>query len=267
MPSIQKILFPVDFSHRALGAGRYVESLAGRFEAEIMLLHVVDAATYGSIAPQLQPPRQQQLKEFLAEDLKQFVTRRVCTVGDPAKEIVNMVRSWAPDLVMMPSYGLGFFRPSLLGSVTAKVLNDTSCPVWTSIHSDEAPPLERIRCGKVVCGVDLGERSQHIFEWAHSFAGEYQADLGIAHATPLAEAPPLVAGARNRIGALLAAAGAHASVLIDGGEPGKAVACAAKEFHADLLIIGRHSRSGEDGCLRHNAYAIIRGSPCPVISI
>ena len=95
-----------------------------------------------------------------------------------------MVRSWTPDLVMMPSYGLGFFRPSLLGSVTAKVLNDTSCPVWTNIHSDEAPALERISCAKVLYGVDLGERSQHIFEWALSFAGESQADLALPMPRP-----------------------------------------------------------------------------------
>ena len=267
MPIIKKILFPVDFSQRSIGAARYVESLAGRFEAEIMLLHVVDAATHGSIAQKLQPSLQEQLKAFLADDLRQFVIRRVCTIGDPAEEIVNMVESWAPDLVMMPSYGLGFYRPSLLGSVTAKVLHDVGCPVWTSVHSEEAPSLERIRCHKVLCGVDLGVRSRHIFEWALSFAGEDEADLGIVHATRFVEAPPLVAEARSRIAALLADAGANASVLIDGGEPAKVVACAAKEFHADLLVIGRHSDSSDEGCLRHSAYAIIRESPCPVISI
>jgi nucleotide-binding universal stress UspA family protein len=267
MPSIKKILFPVDFSQRSIGAARYVESLAGRFEAEIMLLHVVDTATHGSIAQHFQPSRKEQLKAFLADELKQFVTRRVCTIGDPAEEIVNMVRTWAPDLVMMPSYGLGFYRPSLLGSVTAKVLHDVGCPVWTSVHSEEAPPLERITYGKVLCGVDLGERSRHIFEWALSLASEYQADLGIIHATPLVEAPPLVAEVRGRIAAVLAAAGANATVLIDGGEPAKAVACAAKESHADVLVIGRHGGGGDDGHLRHNAYAIIRESPCPVISI
>jgi hypothetical protein len=64
---------------------------------------------------------------------------------------------------MMPSYGLGFFRPSLLGSVTAKVLHDVGCPVWTSVHAEEAPPLERIGCTKVLCAIDLRERSQQIF--------------------------------------------------------------------------------------------------------
>ena len=76
-----------------------------------------------------------------------------------------------------------------------------------------------------------------------------------------------MADARGRIAALLAAVGTSATVLINGGEPAGAVAAAAKEFHADLLVIGRHSENSGDGHLRHNAYSIIRESPCPVISI
>ncbi len=266
MPDIKRILFPVDFSQRAIGAARYVESIAGRFDAEIMLLHVVDLATHVSLAPRVQPHIQTQLESFLADEFKLFTTRRVCTVGDPAEEIVKAVQSWDPDLVMMPSYGLGFFRPSLLGSVTAKVLHDVACPVWTSVHSEEAPPLESIRYAKVLCALDLGKRSHHVFDWARSFASEYQADLGIVHATPWVEAPQFVAEARNWIAALLEPTATTATVLIQGGEAAKTVACAAKEFQADLLVIGRGA-GDDNGYLGHSAYNMLRESPCPVISI
>ena len=55
--------------------------------------------------------------------------------------------------------------------------------------------------------------------------------------------------------------------MIDRGDPAEVVTGAAKEFGADLLIIGRHSGSGGKGYLRHNAYAILRKSICPVISL
>lgn len=269
MPSIniKKILFPIDFSNRCAGAARYVESFAGWFQAEIMLLHVVDTATHAAVAQQLHPSRQEQMQTFLADELKPFSTRRVCTIGDPAEEIVKMVRSWTPDLVMMPTYGLGFHRPSLLGSVTAKVLHDVKCPVWTGIHTEEAPPLEKLTFLRVLCALDLGLRSTRVLEWALSFANQHRTDLGIVHAIPVVEAPPLVAEARNQIAALLASAGANAANFINGGDPAKVVACVAKDFGADLLVIGRHDGSSDDGYLRHNAYAIIRESPCPVISI
>jgi hypothetical protein len=38
MPGSKRILFPVDFSDSCLGTARYVEFLAGQFEAGIMLL-------------------------------------------------------------------------------------------------------------------------------------------------------------------------------------------------------------------------------------
>lgn len=45
MCEIKKILFPVDFSDTCLGAARYVEAFVGHFEAELMLLHVIDESS------------------------------------------------------------------------------------------------------------------------------------------------------------------------------------------------------------------------------
>jgi nucleotide-binding universal stress UspA family protein len=190
-----------------------------------------------------------------------------------------MTRSWSPDLVMMPTQGLGFFRSFLLGSVTAKVLHDVECPVWTGIHEEDAPPLEKITWSRVLCAIDLGDRSPDVLAWAAFLAREHQAELRIVHATPALEAAAigrylddefivsLAAEAKSRIAALQAAVGTNATIQIARGNPRPAVTSAAKEFSADLLVIGRHNSAGIAGRLRHNAYAIIRSSPCPVISI
>src|SRR5712692_1406767 len=42
----KKILFPVDFSEHCIGASRFVEALTGRFEAELVLLHVLEPPGY-----------------------------------------------------------------------------------------------------------------------------------------------------------------------------------------------------------------------------
>jgi nucleotide-binding universal stress UspA family protein len=277
MTEIKKILFPVDFSERSNGAARYVEALAGWFEAEIMLLHVVDTGLrwYPEDA---KPHLKQQLDQYLTDELKYFTTERVCVVGDPAEKITEIAKSWGADLVMMPTRGPGDFRRLILGSVTAKVLHDADCPVWTSVHSEIAPPLELIACNKVLCAVDLGPRSAQILDWAAFLAREHQATLGIVHVTPGAqpvpgsfrapEAASFVAFAvETGIRELQAAAGTDATVLITAGDPAKAVPCAAKEFGADVLVIGRHNGLGSGGHLRRHAYAILRESPCPVISI
>src|SRR5690349_1526281 len=108
MPSIEKILFPVDFSGSCVGAARYVEAFAGRFEAAVMLLHVADASEVRHPAEVLAIKRAQ-LDTFLINDFKYFSTDRLCVTGDPATVIAEEVRAWHPDLVMLPTHGLGYF--------------------------------------------------------------------------------------------------------------------------------------------------------------
>ena len=61
-------------------------------------------------------------------------------------------------------------------------------------------------------------------------------------------------------------AGTEAAVLLEAGEPAKVICATAARLAADVLVIGRGSAAGAFGRLRTNAYAIIRQSPCPVVS-
>ncbi len=281
MPQIKKILFPVDFSPSCLGAARYMEAFAGQFEAEIMLFHAV-VRGQDTLAEELLPLRKDQLDKFLLPELKYFTTHRVCAATeDPSSAIADAARSWGPDLVMMPTHGLGYFRRHLLGSATAKTLHDLNCPVWTSIHAESAPPLEKIHCRRILCSLDSTENGRQVLEWAAWLASQYQASLGIVHATG---APDAAASAGWYLGedftrqvseraktwmdALQAETGTPVEMFIRPGEPAKVMASAAAEFGADLLVMGRHGGGG--GIARHlfpNAYAILCESPCPVISV
>ncbi len=281
MSLIRRILFPVDFSDSCRSAARYVEFMAGLFEAEIMMLNVVGMGEGGlTLAEEQLPRRQAELNAFLADELKYFNVERVCVTGDdPAPEIVAAAARWQPDLVMMPTHGPGVFRRLLLGSVTAKILHDVDFPVWTSVHSETVLPLEQIHCRKILCALDLGERSQSVLQWAAALAAESEADLGIVHATPELSAAyagvaleqefaaSVLTQATERIEKLQAAAGTSARVFLSGGDSAEVIARAAADSGADLLVIGRHDATGLAGYLLQNAYAILRDSPCPVISI
>ncbi|MGA2712621.1 MAG: universal stress protein [Bryobacteraceae bacterium] len=282
MPQIKKILFPVDFSESCLGAGRYVEAFAGQFEAEIMLLHVITRGEH-TFPQELLPGRKAKLDAFLANELKYFTTDRICTIADddidPSQVIVEVAQSWCPDIVMLPTHGLGFFRRHLLGSVTAKALHDLRCPVWTSVHAESAPALEDIHCRKILCSVDLSVCSRNVLQWAAWLAKQYRADLGIVHATAAIDASvaslnieeefnrQVSTHAKKRIDALQAEAGTTAEVFINPGRPETIVARTAAEFNADLVVIGRHSGEGIAENVFHSAYAILREAPCPVISV
>ena len=267
----------MDFSASCLGAARYVEFFAGRFQAEVTLLHVVEMGEH-NLAGDLLPGRQSQLDTFLAGEFKYFTTKRLCVPGDPAAEIVELARTLNPDLIMLPTHGMGPFRRLLLGSVTAKVLHDWQGPVWTGLHAETAPSLEKIHGRRILCAVDLAERSESVLNYAAWLARESQAELGIVHAT--SALPSAYSGlsmyedmlqsmldhARQSVEALQTVSGSSARVFVKPGSPSAVVAGVATEFGADLLVMGRHG-GGFSGFLRQTAYSILRDSVCPVITI
>jgi nucleotide-binding universal stress UspA family protein len=290
MLNLEKILLPVDFSERCLGAARWAKLLASRYGSEILMLHVVEPIRYefsalefgGAVLTDLVANRKaqarQRLDEFLAEELGDVRLRRLLVEGDAAQTIVEVARKEGAGLITMPTHGYGRFRRFILGSVTAKVLHDAQCPVWTGVHLEETPAPETIRLRSVLCAVDLGPQSAEPLRWAAQLAADFGAQLVLAHACPCVVMRPgecgdrdlnaeLAASARQRLQALQQEVGTQAEVEIQFGDAPKVVCNIARERQADLLVIGRGSAAGVYGRLRTNAYAIIRESPCPVVSV
>jgi nucleotide-binding universal stress UspA family protein len=205
------------------------------------------------------------LASFQAEDFARMNVRRVVLEGDPSGSIVDFAHNEHCDLIVMPTHGYGPFRRFILGSNTAKVLHDADCPVWTGVHLEDAPAALSIPIRNVLCAVDLGPQSVKTLAWAAHLAREFGARLTLLHAMPCGPDVQLAAGEELRM--LQTSSGADADVLLETGEPGPAICAAAARLKADVLVIGRGSAAGVYGRLRTNAYAIIRQSPCPVVSV
>jgi len=274
----KKILFPVDFSEHCIGASRFVEAMTGRFEAELVLLHVLEPPGYYGL-PETVEAAEMRLAMFQRDEFRYFCVRRMVEKADDAAEkILAVSRAENVDLIMMPTSGIGRYRRFILGSVTAKVLHDADCPVWTGVHLEQAPPLEALRIENIVCAVDLKPHSERVLEWAQQMSGEYQAALDVVHAIPAYETRPasyfdaelrlhLEAEGKEALQEFLNALGVEAPIHVHGGEVAHVIGCAAQRLRADLVIIGRSSENGLVGRLRANAYSIIRQSPCPVVSV
>jgi nucleotide-binding universal stress UspA family protein len=287
---LAKVLLPVDFSERSLGAARYAGTLARHFRSELTLLHVLTPPHYefgaleigGSMLSELYVDRaaqvEKELQEFLARELGDLQVTRLVLEGDAAQKIVEYAHDRHFDLIVMPTHGYGPFRRFILGSITAKVLHDADCPVWTGIHLEEAPPVEKIQFRKLLCAVDLGPQSQKSLEWAARMQAEFDAQLTLMHVTHSLEGRAgeyfdpnwrveLARQATEELQRLEDSAGVRADICIEAGDPPKQVCAVAACMGADLLVIGRGSAGGVFGRLRTNAYAIIRQSPCPVVSV
>ena len=266
MFQIRQILFPVDFSSRCRGAAAYVQARAGRFEAELILLHVVEA-TYNSTLEDLRGARMEKFDTFFDKSWRQLRVRKLVEHGEAAQKIVQCAAANHADLIMIPTQGMGIYRRLILGSTSAKVLHDADCPVWTGVHLENAPALEAVACQRNASQTDddfgeLKPLSARVLDWASRLAEEYQAELTLVHVTPGGETKPARA-----LEQLQAAAGYPMSVRVEAGDASTVVAQLAGKLKADLLVIGRKSASGVLGRLDMTAYSIIRQSPCPVVSV
>lgn len=286
MLPMAKILLPVDFSERSTGAAHYALALARRFDSELTMLHVLAPPPYelgglealGGAYSTTPEQAQQDLETFLKNEMDVLRVRRLVLEGDPARRIIELAHAERMNLIVLPTHGYGPFRRFILGSTTAKVLHDADCPVWTGAHLEAAAFDASPGFRHVLCALDLGPQSNAALCWAAQMAAAFQARLSIVHATPPLEAGParyfdpqwrveMASRARQDIENLKEKMGVQAEVLVDTGEAHKLVAGIAADKQADLLVIGRSTAKGIIGRLRAVAYAIVRESPCPVVSV
>jgi len=151
--------------------------------------------------------------------------------------------------------------------------------VLTGVHVEASGNDRAYGMGHVVCAIDLGPNSRRVLGWAGRFANEFGSRLSVVYISHVLDSSlgdefdprwqlDLTLQARKKIEQCQNDTGVKAEILMDGGnDVPKAVCSAAASLKADLIVIGRSVEGRFLGRLRNNSYAIIRQSPCPVISI
>jgi glycine betaine transporter len=158
---VQNILVPIDYSGDSQRALQWGASLAGKYGAKLLLLHVIakaveevfpeggafvsPASSFHEVrAPGPQAFRRQpiiidlvdraytEVHDFADKHLKGVVPVQVTVaVGRPAEEILRVAREEKVDLIVMGTHGHAGLRHLLLGSVAEAVTRHAHCPVFT----------------------------------------------------------------------------------------------------------------------------------------
>jgi nucleotide-binding universal stress UspA family protein len=240
-----------------------VKRVAELFNSRVTLLHVCDLASHNGfelylrtiqeIAEEHWSVGQQKLDSFLQDECPAPHFTRVLRSGDPATEIVEHAHLAGFDLIVMPTHA-GRFRQMLLGSTTAKVLDDADCMVMTREHADTAPPEPEHR--RWVCGIDFGPESERLLRLATRAAEQAHAHLSFIHVDD--------ARANNHP---MPDHLADQNIQVVKGQVKQALLEAAQRRLADALIIGRSLKHGLLGRMCDLTYSLIRDSPVPVLSV
>jgi nucleotide-binding universal stress UspA family protein len=287
---INRILYPVAFSPGCERSVKFVEYLARKYQAELTVLHVTETSEQlftmlevsGAMSEQLRQEwldqGRRRLDQFVKLNLLDLAPRIALREGRAGPEIVRYADEHGMDLIMMPTHGFSLLRRFVLGSVTARVLHDAHCAVWTGVHTEEPESLEALPVRHVLCGVDLRAASESTVRYAAGLAADFAADLTLAHASPIVIPPPefcvendltkrFAREARQDLEALAQRVGVQARICVEPGEAPAVIRQAALDHRASLIVIARGAAAEGLGRLRSHSYGIINQAPCPVVSV
>jgi len=141
--TIKKVIVPIDFSDYSKSALRYAVNFTKSFDAELILIYVVEPVIYppdfsmGQIAmPSINIDWDNKAKEELQKLAKNEVTgvksvKTIVKTGKPFVEIIETAKDEDADLIIIATHGHSGVEHILFGSTAEKVVRKAPCPVLT----------------------------------------------------------------------------------------------------------------------------------------
>lgn len=158
------------------------------------LVHVFDLTSHNGfelyvrplveIADEHRDLARERLDLSLASEFPVAECPRALLSGDMAMEIAQFATTGGFDLIVMPTHA-GSFRRMVLGSTTAKVLNDADCPVLTTQHAQDVVPRS-MEHREWLCAIGLDRNSERLLRQASRLASAARARLSLIHVVPAA---------------------------------------------------------------------------------
>jgi nucleotide-binding universal stress UspA family protein len=154
VPEMKRILYCTDLSENAQYAFSYAASMANRYGAGVVILHVLEEPPPGALAmvsdilgkarwEQMRKEKQETVIQTIKARLEQFceeasgalpscpfiVDDILVKVGYPVNVILEQLEKTESDMVVIGSRGHGIFTGAVLGSVSQRVLHRCTKPV------------------------------------------------------------------------------------------------------------------------------------------
>jgi nucleotide-binding universal stress UspA family protein len=202
--------------------------------------------------------------------------------------IVNEAREWPADLIVMGTHGRRGIRRLALGSDAEMVLRNATVPLLLVREIQDGAESRQITYKKILVPIDGSGASKRGLEEAVRIASSTGATLCILHVVnelviepaylPLLKYDQLLAGLREQGNAILTEATAVAreggaaceSVLLEtmGAEAAQSILRQARDWAADLIVMGTHGRRGlRRLALGSDAEIVLRHSPAPLLLV
>ena len=272
-PGFKTILCPVDFGELSAHALRHANLLAACGNARVIAIYT----NWFEAPPYFTSGRvdelQKQYREAFVEAERSLKALVGATLGENAGNIETRVVEAMPvdgirelaattdaDLIVMGTHGRSGFNRWMLGSVTERILRESTVPLLT-VRSAPRGPVRRI-----LSPIDGTEASRNAFRLAAQLGACFNAEITAVyvHESGVAQPSPdlctwIPDEARKRC---------NIRELVRHGDPAQEIVALATEEAFDLLVIGApHRRFFEGQVLGTTTLRAVRHAPCPVLTV
>ncbi len=283
---LSSIAVAIDFSAPSASAFEWAVRLAAPAGAEVVAIHAIEPTPLGvgrEIESMLVRAGTGRLEAFVARAAARGVAVLcVCRAGRAPMVVCEEAARRGVDLVVAGDRGLSAVRRAMVGSVADRILRLAPMPVLVA-RAGQAPGDGL----SVVAAVDFSPASREALDAVRRLAAATGLPLRL-HLVHAVMAPPVLSepdapaairpdwlavetGATRRLEALravLAASGIETTAAVERGDASVALADAARELHADLVVAGRGDATGiERLLLGSTAERILHRAPCAVLAV
>ena len=178
---MKKVLFPTDFSETATHAYGIAASFARSFQAELVLLHIVEppavALRYVSeYSDELSIREARKIADdFIKNHPQENVeVSRMVKIGKPFRMIAEAAFEIDPVVVVMGTHGASGFSEEFIGSNTRRVLRLAACPI-VSVPEN----LSRASADAILIPLDLQHPVKENFDFGLEMCKQFGAEMKI----------------------------------------------------------------------------------------
>ncbi|MCU0599439.1 MAG: universal stress protein [Desulfobacterales bacterium] len=294
-----KILFATSAAPACDHAARVAFDMAGRYNAQIVIFHVLGVPTrgYSQIVKDVATGDEvvlddnylelvvDEIKNYYEIQLKNIKTHKIeVAIGFPHREILRLARQIAPDIIIMGgstgSADSSVYKKGFIGSTFQKVAKAVHCPLLV-VNRPAASFWGGI--SNIVFGTDFTPAADGAFDFAFKIAKELACEFHIFHALDVTGSgvnqfaaqemiEDRIRKARHQIRSrYLSRMGGfnNYSAEVWEGIPFIEIVKYARENHADMIVMAHHTPKPDspDSELGSVVEQVILRANCPVVSI
>jgi len=298
----KKILFATSGTPACDHAARVAFDMARRYNAHIDVMHVIGVPTRGfsQVVVDLTTGEQVVLddnyRDLVKEEIRVYYDHQIkpsedcaieVAIGETHREILRLARQSKPDMIVMGgstgASGAYSARRNITGSTFQRVAKAASCPVMVINR-----PAGSFRGGfsNIVFGTDFSDNADAAFAFSLDLAKTFDCELHILHALDITGCQMNTFQPQDDIDDHIRKAGQQIRFRYGSkmggfknygmdvweGIPFVEIVKYAREKHADLIVMGHHTRkAGEGGNIEAELGGVVEQvilrANCPVISI